>query len=45
MLNRITNRYTKRKQNDLRNSEERRPEDDIADGPTVLERTEDQDEL
>jgi len=45
MLDGITDRNAKRKQQDLRNDKEGRAKEDIADGPSVVERTEDKDKL
>lgn len=45
MLDGITYRDAKRKQQDLRDNEERSAKDDITDRPSVVECTEDEDKL
>lgn len=45
MLDRITDRRAKREEQHLATPEERRAEYDVANGPPVVEGTEDEDEL
>jgi len=45
MLDGIAYRRTKGEQEDLCNREERRPEDNITDRPSIFQRTEHQDQL
>lgn len=45
MLNRVANGYTECEQDDLGNREECSSENDVTDGPSVLECSEDKDKL
>jgi hypothetical protein len=45
VLDGITNCNAERKQQDLRNDKESRAKEDIADGPSVVKRAEDEDKL
>jgi hypothetical protein len=45
MLNGITDRNAERKQQNLRNDKEGCAKENIADGPSVVERAEDKDKL
>jgi len=45
MFDRVADCDTETEEQDLCGSEEEGPKDDVADGPTVVERAEDEDEL